>query len=68
MESIAACTQTEMRKGIGGPLVMPVCPLCGGDLTLLRGFSRCLQCGYIICESCEGEIEEDGLAGPVGES
>jgi hypothetical protein len=57
MESIPACAQTEKRESLDNPLTQPVCPLCGRYLILLRGFSRCIQCCYSICESCEGTIE-----------
>jgi len=38
----------------------PVCPLCGGNLELLRDLCRCLQCNYSVCDSCDaGTIMND---------
>ncbi len=41
-----ATTNTEVR---------PVCPLCNGTLTPLRGQFRCARCCFILCDGCDGE-------------
>ncbi len=29
------------------------CPMCQGQLLILRGFSRCARCQFVLCESCD---------------
>jgi hypothetical protein len=30
------------------------CPVCGSYTIPLRGLLRCVLCGFVICEACEG--------------
>jgi hypothetical protein len=32
----------------------PLCPVCGSYTIPIRGLLRCLLCGFVLCESCEG--------------
>lgn len=40
------------------PQVDSACPICGGQLIMLRESFRCVQCCHSFCESCG-----DGLFG-----
>lgn len=31
-----------------------VCLACGGEIIRGRGLSRCVRCGFVLCEGCEG--------------
>lgn len=41
-----------------------ICPLCGGRMNFFRSAHQCLRCGFVLCESCEGndfaESDYDG--------
>lgn len=44
------------------------CPVCGGLLLNVGGFCRCSRCCYSLCESCEGECEDEFIARNLDES
>ncbi len=43
------------RKAL--PAQMKVCPLCTGQWVFLGGLSKCMVCGFMLCEGCgEGSL------------
>jgi hypothetical protein len=56
MESTTDYLQHVKTKILEAP--EPLCPLCGASLILLRGFFRCQQCCFSICECCDSSIGE----------
>lgn len=36
------------------------CPICCGPMIVLRSESRCCQCFFRMCESCDSAPEPDG--------
>jgi hypothetical protein len=44
---------TQERLCVRPPSTAGMCPLCQGPLLPMRGFARCLRCGYALCAGCE---------------
>jgi hypothetical protein len=44
---------TQERVCVRPGTAAGACPVCRGPLLPLRGFSRCLRCGYALCAGCE---------------
>jgi Zn-finger nucleic acid-binding protein len=43
------------RKAL--PAQVNACPLCSGQWVSLGGLSKCVVCGFILCEGCgEGSL------------
>ncbi len=43
-------TSALARKAL--PIQAKACPLCAGQWVSLGGLSKCMVCGFILCESC----------------
>jgi hypothetical protein len=42
-------------RGIEGGIIMPVCEICGEDVTEI---SECRECGTLFCNNCGDTVEE----------
>lgn len=43
-------TSALARKAL--PIQAKVCPLCAGQWVSLGALSKCMVCGFILCEGC----------------
>lgn len=48
-------TSALARKAL--PVQAKACPLCAGQWVSLGGLSKCMVCGFMLCEGCgEGSL------------
>lgn len=43
-------TSALARKAL--PILAKACPLCAGQWVSLGALSKCMVCGFILCEGC----------------
>lgn len=43
-------TSALARKAL--PIQAKACPLCAGQWVSLGGLSKCMVCGFMLCEGC----------------
>lgn len=54
MEPTKLSSQSQKLPNSEEPIGESLCPVCGSYTIPIRGLLRCLLCGFVLCESCEG--------------
>ena len=44
----------------GAPQTASQCPICGAGIYRAGSTQRCGRCGFSQCESCSGEVAQEG--------